>query len=235
MDADSLRNKKVEVLQAIRRWTPDELPQNVVFGQYRGYLDENNVAPGSSTATYVAIRLYVDNWRWQDVPFYLRTGKAMEDKVTEVAVQFRRPPHVMFPMGPGESLDPNVLSLCLQPDEGLHLKFEVKIPDQGMKMRSEDMEFHYGSAFSDQAIPEAYERLLQDALLGDPSLFIRSDHIEEGWRVVAPLLRGSENGDSQQPDIYEPGSWGPEAADKLLAQDGRKWLHTCGRHEDDDA
>ncbi len=231
MDADSLRNRKVEVLQAIRRWTPDEATHGTVLGQYDGYLGEADVAADSATATYAALRLYVDNWRWQGVPFYLRTGKAMADKVTEIVIEFRRPPHLMFPMSPGEDLTPNVLSLCLQPDEGLHLRFEVKAPGQGMTMRSRDMEFHYESAFRDQAIPEAYERLLQDALEGDPSLFIRSDHIEEGWRIVDPLLQGTENG-AHRPQIYEPGSWGPEAADSLLAEDGRTWHRVCGVHGD---
>ena len=158
----------------------------------------------------------------------------MADKATEIVIEFRRPPHLMFPMSSGEDLTPNILSLCLQPDEGLHLKFEVKAPGQGMTMRSRDMEFHYESAFRDQAIPEAYERLLQDALEGDPSLFIRSDHIEEGWRIVDPLLQGTENG-AQRSQIYEPGSWGPEAADSLLAEDGRTWHRVCGVHGDVDA
>ena len=235
MDADSLRNKKFEVLRSIRRWTPDEAVQNAVRGQYREYLDEDGVAPESTTATYAALRLFVDNWRWQGVPFYLRTGKAMADKVTEIVLQFRRPPHTLFSLSPGEALNPNVLSLCLQPDEGLHLGFEVKVPDQGMTMRSENMEFHYESAFRDQAIPEAYERLLQDALEGDASLFIRSDHIEEAWRIVDPLLQRWEKYDTQPPQIYEPGSWGPEASDALLSRDGRTWQGVCGFHGDDNA
>ena len=232
MDAYSLRNHKVEVLRAIRRWTREEAVQSSVLGQYRGYLDEQGVAPESGTATYAALRLYIDNWRWQGVPFYLRTGKAMAEKVTEIAIQFRRPPHMMFSASPGEVLTPNLLSMCLQPDEGVHLKFKVKVPDQGMLMRSEDMEFHYGSAFTEQAIPEAYERLLQDSLEGDASLFIRSDHIEEAWRIVDPLLEEQEDQDASPRETYEPGSWGPEAADRLLSQNGRGWARICGTHED---
>ncbi|MCH7997711.1 MAG: glucose-6-phosphate dehydrogenase, partial [Chloroflexi bacterium] len=203
-------------------------------GQYRGYLEEKGVGPGSTTATYAALRLYIDNWRWQGVPFYLRSGKAMTEKVSEIAIQFRCPPHMMFTPGPGVKLTPNVLGLCIQPDEGIHLRFEVKVPDQGMAMRSENMEFHYGSAFRDQAIPEAYERLLQDALDGDASLFIRSDHIEEAWRVVDPLLAAWEGADSPPPHLYDPGSWGPDAADDLLARDGRSWIRGCGVHDDTD-
>ena len=234
MDADSLRNHKVEVLRAIRRWSPEETALNVALGQYRGYLDENGVTPGSATPTFAALRLYVDNWRWQGVPFYLRTGKAMADKATEIVIQFRRPPLMMFHASPNETPDSNLLSLCLQPDEGVHLKFGVKAPDQGLIMRSEDMAFHYQSAFRDQAIPEAYERLLQDALEGDPSLFIRSDHIEEAWRIVGPLLQGQENPSVRPPHEYEPGSWGPPAADKLLSDAGHTWQRVCGVHGDED-
>ena len=230
MDADALRNKKVEVLQALRRWTPDEALQNTVLGQYEGYLDEENVTPEATTATYAALRVHVDNWRWQGVPFYLRTGKAMASKVTEIVVEFRRPPHIMFPLGRGESLSPNILSMRLQPDEGLHLRFEVKVPDQGMAMRAEEMEFHYESAFKDQAIPEAYERLLQDALEGDASLFIRSDHIEEAWRVVDPLLEGIEAPSAPRPHTYPADSWGPDAADDLLLESGHSWHNVRGSH-----
>jgi glucose-6-phosphate 1-dehydrogenase len=194
------------------------------LGQYRGYHDENGVAPGSDTPTYAALRLFVDNWRWQGVPFYLRTGKSMADKATEIVVQFRRPPHMMFSGAQDQENSPNMLSMSLQPDEGVHLKFGVKVPDEGMAMVSKDMSFHYDSAFKDQAIPEAYERLLQDSLEGDASLFIRSDHIEEAWRIVAPLLEGQEGAGTLRPQSYEPGSWGPAAADGLLSQLGHKWL-----------
>ena len=230
MDADSLRNKKVDVLKAIRRFGPEDVERHAVHGQYGGYLSEKGVASESTTATYVALRLYVDNWRWRGVPFYLRTGKSMASKTSEILIQFQSPPHMMFSLRPGQDLNPNVLSMCLQPDEGAHLKFEAKVPDQEMTMRSVDMEFHYESTFKDQAIPEAYERLLQDALEGDASLFIRSDHIEEAWRLVDPLLPASERSGTHPPHIYEPGSWGPDAADALLAQDGRRWLRVCGEH-----
>ena len=156
----------------------------------------------------------------------------MADKVTEIVIQFRRPPHMMFSGSPDEELSPNLLSLCLQPDEGVHLKIGVKVPDQGLTMASKDMVFHYDSAFRDQAIPEAYERLLQDSLEGDASLFIRSDHIEEAWRIVGPLLEGQEGPGPPQPQVYEPGSWGPEAADGLLSQRGHKWLGVCGSDGD---
>ncbi len=229
-DAESLRSKKVEVLKAIRRWSPSEAALEAVGGQYRGYLDERGVAPESTTATYAALRLYVDNWRWQGVPFYLRTGKSMTTKVSEIAIQFKRPPLMMFPQGPSYTPRSNILAICLQPDAGTHLKFESKIPDRGMEMRSVDMEFHYEQAFKSEPIPEAYERLLQDALEGDASLFIRSDQIEEAWRIVDPLLQAWEDPAAPAKEVYEPGSWGPRAADDLLAQDGRQWLQVCGAH-----
>ena len=206
MDADSLRNKKVEVLKAIRRWTPEQAVRHAVRGQYPGYLNENGVALGSATPTYAALRLYVDNWRWQGVPFYLRSAKAMAQKISEVNIQFQCPPHLLFSPSPDTCLSPNILSLCLQPDEGAHLKFEAKMPDQGMAMRSVDMEFHYQKAFSSQEIPDAYERLLHDALEGDATLFIRSDHVEEAWRIVDALLRAWEDPKASPVHIYEPGS-----------------------------
>lgn len=226
-DAESLRDKKVEVLRAIRHWSPAEVARHAVRGQYRGYLQEKGVAPESHTATYAAIRLYIDNWRWQGVPFYLRTGKAMAEKVSEIVIQFRDPPHLMFALGPCQDLTSNALSLCVQPDEGVHLKFELKVPGQGLCMQSADMEFHYESAFK-LGLPEAYERLLQDALAGDSSLFIRSDHIEEAWRIVDPLLQAWDRSGEPPLYVYEPGSWGPEAADGLLAEDGRAWVRVCG-------
>jgi glucose-6-phosphate 1-dehydrogenase len=233
VDADSLRNRKVDVLKAIRRWTPEEAVKNSVSAQYEGYLDEPNITPNSTTPSYATLRLYVDTWRWQGVPFYLRSGKAMADKVSEVIVQFKRPPSVMFGLESDQYLNPNVLSMCLQPDEGAHLRFEVKVPGQGMTMRSEEMEFHYDDAFGEQAIADAYERLLQDALQGDPALFIRSDHIEEAWRIVDPLLQAWETSGAHKPERYAPGSWGPTAADALLAENGHAWITVCGQHDDD--
>ena len=230
MDAQNLRDKKVEVLKAVRRWSPEELANHTVRGQYRGYLDEKGVPPNSVTATYAALRVYVDSWRWNGVPFYLRTGKSMARKVSEIVIQFKFPPHHMFSLGPSQGLTSNVLAVCLQPDEGAHLTLEAKVPDQEMSIQSVDMEFHYGSAFKGQAMPEAYERLLQDALDGDASLFIRSDHIEEAWRIVDPLLQLWEHPEPPPLHLYEPESWGPRAADELLAQDGRVWLQACGGH-----
>ncbi len=230
LDAKSLRDKKVEVLKAIRRWEPEEAAFHAVRGQYRGYLQEKGVLAESSTPTYVALRLYVDNWRWNGVPFYLPTGKAMAGKPSEISIQFKPPPHMMFTLGQCPDSTPNILSLRLQPDEGVHLNFQVKVPDQDSCAQPVDMEFHYDSAFKEQRLPEAYERLLQDTLAGDPRLFIRSDHIEEAWRIVDPLLNSWEDSMAPPLHVYESGSWGPEAADALLAEDGRAWQQGHNGH-----
>ena len=223
-EANALRDEKVKVLRAIR-------PQvESVRGQYLGYRDEPNVARDSQTPTYAALQMMVDNWRWRDVPFYLRSGKLMPAKTTEVAVQFRGVPHLMFPAPPGSGITPNVLSLCLQPDEGIHLRFEAKEPGAGMRTRSVDMEFHYEEDFGSSVLPEAYERLLLDAMQGDASLFARADEIELAWGVIDPILAGWEQSDAPPLTFYEPGTWGPGEADSFLTRDGRAWYHDCGVH-----
>jgi glucose-6-phosphate 1-dehydrogenase len=227
-DAESLRNKKIEVLQAIRGWHTEEASSYAVRGQYGGYRGTEGVKSTSNTPTYCAIRLFIDNWRWQGVPFYLRTGKALAEKDTEIVIEFHEPPHSMFELGPGQMLPPNLLGICLQPDEGTHLRFGVKVPDAGMTVQSVDMQFHYRSSFKDLPIPEAYELLLEDALQGDASLFIRADQIEGSWRVVEPLLHTWEDHEVTPLHIYPRGSWGPDAADRLLSQDGRVWRRACG-------
>lgn len=224
-EADALRNEKVKVLAATR---PIEI-QDAVFAQYQGYRSTLNVAPDSRTPNYAALKLHLDNWRWQGVPFYLRSGKALSRKVSEIIVEFKCPPHLLFDLPSDSAMRPNLISICIQPDEGIHLKFETKVPDSYEEMRSVDMEFHYSSSFGKDAIPEAYERLLLDALNGDASLFARSDAIELAWGLIDPLVNASES--SRAPlTSYEPGSWGPAEADLLLARDGRVWRDGC-RHE----
>ncbi len=230
MEADALRNEKVKVLQGVRRWSPQEVARNTVAAQYKGYRDERGVAPDSRTPTYIALRLFIDNWRWQGVPFYLRSGKTMAAKASEIAIQFRRPPYLLFNMSSDREQTANALALCLQPDEGMHLRFQVKVPDAGMTTRPNAMEFHYDSSFGAQAIPEAYERLLQDALNGDASLFMRADQVEQAWAIVQPVLEAGEAPDAPPMAEYERGSWGPEAADHLPDEMGHQWLHLCGAH-----
>jgi len=222
-EANALRDEKVKVLRAVRPVSRG------VRGQYRGYHTEPGVAPDSQTPTYAALQLFVDNWRWHDVPFYLRSGKNLAAKTTEMAIQFKRVPHLMFPQVPDDEITPNTLSLCIQPDEGIRLHFEAKEPGTGMRTHPVDMEFHYAEDFGASALPDAYERLLLDALQGDASLFARADEIELAWGLVDPLLAGWERPDAPPLVAYEPGSWGPAEADDLLAHDGRAWHYGCGK------
>jgi glucose-6-phosphate 1-dehydrogenase len=229
--ADPLRNEKIKVLDAIPILSPEEAAKSVVTGQYAGYHQEKGVAPDSRTPTYAAVQLAIDNWRWRGVPFFLRSGKALAQRLSEIVIQFRCPPHLMFPLPPGTTLQCNRLSLCIQPDEGIHLNFQSKVPDQGMVLAPADLEFHYRSRYRDMAIPEAYERLLQDALHGDAALFMRSDEIERAWEILDPLIAVVEHPETVPgaplPQEYPVGSEGPECADAFLAQTGRSWLSLC--------
>jgi len=226
--ADALRDEKVKVLQSIRPLAPGEVKQATVRGQYRGYREEPGVAPDSQTATFGAARFYIDNWRWQDVPFYLRSGKNLAEKSTEIIIQFKRPPRRMFPLPQDFEMFANVLALCLQPDEGIHLRFEVKVPDTPADMALVEMNFHYQNAFGPAAIPEAYERLLMDALNGDPSLFIRADQAELAWELIDPIVAAWDSSDAPPLALYEPGSFGPPESNRFIAADGRRWLRSCG-------
>ena len=223
-EANALRDEKVKVLQAVRKCTES------VRGQYRGYREEEEVAPGSQTPTYAALQCFIDNWRWQGVPFYLRSGKNLAAKTTEITVQFKHVPHLLFPPSSEAHIAPNLLSLCLQPDEGIHLRFEAKEPGAGMRTRPVDMEFHYAEDFGAAALPEAYERLLLDAMQGDASLFTRADEIELAWRIVDPILAGWAEPGAPAIELYEPASWGPAGADRMLSREGRAWRTDCGEH-----
>jgi glucose-6-phosphate 1-dehydrogenase len=228
-DADAVRNEKVKLLSAIR---PIEL-KDTVRAQYEGYWQEPDVAPGSQTPTYAALMLHVDNWRWRGIPFYLRSGKAMRDKATEILIEFQCPPHVMFDLPEDYQLTSNLLALCIQPDEGIHLRFESKVPDTAEETRSVEMEFHYRKAFENERIPDAYERLLLDTLQGDAALFTRSDEIEMAWRLIDPIVEGWESSDAPPLITYPVGSWGPREANALLAQDEHHWLRGCSASQDD--
>ena len=230
-DAGGIRDEKVKALRAVDILSPDEGARDVVRGQYRagwvqgsevhGYRDEEGVHPHSQTETYVAMRLKVDNWRWAGVPIYVRTGKYLPKRVTEVAMEFNRVPHLPFAMSQAEGLEPDALVLRIQPDEGITLRFGAKVPGQAFRVRSVSMDFFYGAAFLEET-PEAYERLLLDALLGDPTLFIRSDEVAQAWRIVDPVLEAFEEGDLPLAR-YEAGTWGPPEADALVDRDGRRW------------
>ena len=224
-NASALRNEKVKVLTAIQPMTPEQVTENTVRAQYAGYRSEPEVKPDSSTPTYAALRLFINNWRWQGVPFYLRSGKNMIEKQSQIIIRFKEPPLAMFPMPPDKKTAPNMLVLFIQPDEGVHLRFEAKAPDTVAETRSVDMEFHYAEAFGPTAIPESYERLLLDAIQGDASLFTRADEVETAWGLMDPILQTWET--LQTPPLagYAPNSWGPAEADSLLTRDGRQWLN----------
>lgn len=226
--ADAVRNEKAKLLQAIR-----PLPlSDTVRAQYAGYLQADGVVHGSQTPTYAALKLHIDNWRWQGVPFYLRSGKALTRKNTELVVVFQKPPHLMFDAIADADFSSNVLSICIQPDEGIHLRFEAKAPDS-TRTDSVDMEFHYKSAFKGNSLPDAYERLLLDALRDDASLYTRSDSIEAAWRLMDPVIQGWEQDPEAPPMVaYDSGSWGPVEADELLQRDGRAWVLGCMEHTD---
>jgi glucose-6-phosphate 1-dehydrogenase len=218
-----LRDEKVKVLQAVRPLQE----QTLVLGQYEGYRETEGVADDSTTPTYAALRLYVDNWRWQGVPFYLRSGKALPTKQTEIMLQFKRVPHLLFPEN--VDLTRNRLSLCIQPDESIHLRFETKQPGAGMHTAPVEMSFNYDQDFGARALPEAYERLLLDAIQGDASLFTRADEIELAWTLFDPLL------DQGEPERYSKGSWGPQGAEELIAVQNCGWQVGClhGGEEED--
>jgi len=225
--AETLRNEKVKVLSAIRTVSIDE----TVRAQYEGYSTTQGVAAHSQTPTFAAVKLYIDNWRWQDVPFYLRSGKALRRKTSEIAIQFRRPPHLFMNMTGGKILEPNMLSLCIQPDEGIHLRFETKMPG-APDIQPMDMEFHYSEGYAGKALPEAYERLLLDAIQGDAALFTREDEIDLSWKLVDYILSGWESPFAPPLGTYPRNSWGPEQADVMLFQEGRGWRLGCGGHEE---
>jgi len=220
-EANALRDEKAKVLQAINPIVES------IRGQYRAYRDEEEVAGDSDAATYAAVKLWVDNWRWRGVPFYLRSGKRLALKTTEIAIEFKCVPHLMFAIEREKDIRPDILSLCIQPNEGIHLSLQAKEPGAGMQTRPVTLQFHYADEFGAGALPEAYERLLLDALNGDASLFARADEIELAWSLVDPVLELWESEDAPPLAFYESGSWGPSEADELLARDGRSWHQQC--------
>ncbi|MEI7742183.1 MAG: glucose-6-phosphate dehydrogenase [Chloroflexota bacterium] len=230
-EADALRDEKVKVIRAVPEFTPEQVRRDVVRGQYgpgwvsgkpvKGYREEANVNPGSETETYVAARLTIDDWRWSGVPFYLRMGKRLPKRATEIAIQFKEVPHQLFRDSAADP-EPNLLAMRIQPDEGIMLRFGAKVPGLGIDVRNVTMDFTYGSAFQVDS-PDAYETLILDALLGDASLFTRADEVEEAWSIVDPIIAAWA--EQPAPDLpnYEAGTWGPEAGQDLLAREGRRW------------
>jgi glucose-6-phosphate 1-dehydrogenase len=231
IDAQGIRDEKVKALRAVDIFTPEEVLSEVVRGQYTdgwvegeqvpGYRQEEEVDPNSATETYVAMRLHVNNWRWAGVPIYIRTGKRLPKRVTEVSISFQGVPHLPFKAADARGLQPNAIVMHIQPDEGISLRFGAKVPGQAFKVRSVSMDFSYGAAFLEEP-PEAYERLLLDAMVGDPTLFIRTDEVEQAWRIVDPILAVWREEDAPLA-FYPAGTWGPKEADRLIERDGRQW------------
>ncbi len=230
-DATGVRDEKVKVLHAIRPIHPEDVNKYTVRGQYGpgdvaghpipGYREEQGVASNSTTETFVALKFFIDNWRWAGVPFYLRTGKALPKRVTEVAIQFKPAPHLLFDRA-AETMEPNVLALQIQPDEGISIKFGSKVPGPTVQIRSVNMDFRYGTYFGVEP-PDAYERLLLDCMLGDSTLFTRRDEVEVAWALITAILEGWKMVAPTQFPNYDAGTWGPERAHELLARDGRTW------------
>ncbi len=221
--ADDVRGEKLKVLNALREQWDDTVPRNVVLGQYRGYRQEPDVSPDSVTPTFAALRVFIDNWRWQGVPFYLRAGKKLAKRVTEVSFHFQRVPLSLFGREDVcEILEPNVLRLRIQPDEGISLSFASKIPGNDLAVGSVNMDMSYLEAFGGEP-PEAYQRLLLDAMRGDATLFSRRDAVETSWAWIDPILKYFDQHPPQDFPNYEPGSWGPQSARDLLHRDRRAW------------
>ena len=222
LDANAVRDEKVKAIRSIRPITADEVPEATVRGQYEGYLSEPGVKPDSSTETYGALRLFIDNWRWGgSVPFYIRAGKTLPTRVTEVAVQFKPVPQVLFAKLDRAGTQPNVLVIRIQPDEGIFLQIGAKEPGPSMVLKPVDMHFTYKEAFPNAPIADAYERLLLDAIRGDASLFARGDEVEAAWKLLTPILEAWK---ARPQDVrpYKPGTWGPDSANDLLGE-GRSW------------
>ncbi len=230
-EANAIRDEKVKLLKSIRPLDDKTVQHAVVRGQYTagtidgekvpGYREEEGVAPRSKVETYVALRLEIDNWRWAGVPFYIRTGKRLPHRVTEVALRFREVPHLALPLSDVDSLEPNTLVLNIQPDEGIEIYFAAKVPGSPFRVRTVPLKFSYGTGFTERA-PEAYERVLLDAFLGDPTLFLRSDEVHESWRVVEPLIKAFATGKVPL-SLYPAGTWGPPEAEELLAEHNDTW------------
>lgn len=223
-DADLIRNEKVKVLQAVRELDPIQVDEHSVRAQYDGYLEAEGVPSDSRTPTFAALKLWVDNWRWQGVPFYLRSGKAMSCRTTQIVVQFRQPPHALFDTEQKASHEGNRLVVQVQPAEGIQLHFQTKVPDAEMNIRMTDLAFRFDREFAG-SMPDSYQRLLLDAAEGDASLFARSDEVEQAWKIVDPFLKAWESNSNLA--SYPKGQWGSQSSTDWMTKQGREWFDVC--------
>ncbi|MCA9262542.1 MAG: glucose-6-phosphate dehydrogenase [Planctomycetales bacterium] len=224
--AEFVRDEKVKVLQAIRPMLGADFALETVRGQYEGYHREEGVPSDSQTATFAALKLHIDNWRWQGVPFYLRSGKGMSCRTTQIVIQFQRPPHLLFAKHHNSLLDSNRLVIQIQPNEGIQLHFQTKVPDQGMKLRLTDLDFRFDREYK-MAPPDAYQRLLLDAMNGDTSLFARSDEVDLAWGIIDPILAAWSGPAAPEMLEYPLGEWGPGGCNEWMAKQGRQWFDVC--------
>lgn len=232
-DANEIRNKKVDVLHALHKIDPEEVHAHAVRGQYsggwmkgkqvQGYRQEKNVTPQSPVETFVAVKFFVDNWRWRNVPFYVRSGKYLHEKTTLITIQFKEAPGYSFPAEAAETWRPNRLTISIQPEMDIRIRFQAKRPGPNMILNPVDMIFSYAEAY-DGKEPEAYETLLEDVISGNPTLFMRADQVEAAWKVITPILEAWQNRPPVDFPNYAPDSWGPEDAEALIAKDGRHWV-----------
>ena len=225
-DADLVRDEKVKLLQSVRPMGEHELRHNTFRGQYDDYRQEDGVPDDSQTATFAALKLEIDNWRWNGVPFYLRSGKGMSCRTTQIVIQFRQPPHLMFGNGQQDRWDANRLVIQIQPAEGIQLHFQTKVPDAGMRIRTSALDFRFASELTG-SLPDAYQRLLLDALNGDASLFARSDEVELAWGIIDPITEYWSQNNEPQLYRYPCGEWGPDACAEWMAAQGRSWFDVC--------
>jgi glucose-6-phosphate 1-dehydrogenase len=224
-EPDAVRDERAKLLRSIKIMRPEDVPRYSVAGQYRGFREEPGVNPESQTDTYAAVTFFIDNWRWAGVPFYIRTGKKLPKRVTDIAIQYNDAPHALFESGTdGTSMHPNLLIVRIQPEEGISLRFLSKQPGSGMRLRPVSMDFNYGSSFGERS-PSAYETLLVDAMQGDATLYTRQDMVEASWRAVQPILDDWGSRTFTFPN-YEPGTWGPAEADLMLARNGHHWRNS---------
>ncbi len=225
-DAELVRDEKVKVLHSIRPKIGGDYAADSVRGQYLGYLEEEGVPDGSQTETFAALKLYIDNWRWRGVPFYLRSGKAMSCRTTQIVIQFREPPHLLFHGGKMRVPEPNRLVIQVQPAEGIQLHFQAKVPDTEMKLRLSQMDFRF-QQHGDESMPDSYQRLLLDAINGDASLFARSDEVELAWGIIDPIIAAWRSPAAPPLQVYPQGGWGPEWATEWMHQQHRDWFDVC--------
>ena len=242
INSSSIRNETLKVLQSVQPFQPGDIASNVIRGQYlasrirgeqlQAYREEKGVNPNSRTETFVALKLYIDSWRWGGVPFYIRTGKRLPTRVTEIVVHFNPTPHKLFVFNGERFNSDNQLVIRIQPDEGILIKFGVKLPGTGYNVSEVNMDFHY-SDFGNIEIPEAYQRLLLDCIQGDSTLYTRADAVEEAWKIIDPILKEWRENCDLQVYGYPAGTWGPQVSDKLVEGENMTWRYPCKNLVDD--